>query len=145
MNNGWLSGFTDAEGCFNVSILKNSRYLSGYVVQLRFILDQQNENILKDISQMIGFGSVTLRNKTNGVYRYNSTGFVRMILIRKYFDEFPLKTKKYESFIKWSKINDMLIAKEHLNPKGLENIRMLKKSINKNNSLINKTGASLSQ
>ena len=39
----------------------------------------------------------------------------------------------------------MLIAKEHLKPKGLENIRTLKKSININNSLNNKTGASLSQ
>ena len=145
LNNAWLSGLTDAEGCFNVSILNSTRYSSNFVVRLRFILDQQCESLLKDIYLLFGFGSVTLRNKTNGVYRYTSTGFMRMISIRNYFDRFPLKTKKLNSFINWSKIHSMLIAKEHLSSKGLENIRILKKSININNSLNNKTGASLAQ
>ena len=145
LENAWLSGFTDAEGCFNVSILNNSRYTSGFVIKLRFILDQQSEELLKEICSLFGFGSVTLRNKTRYDYRYNSTGFMRMKTIRNYFNLYPLKTKKLESFIKWSKVHEMLITKEHLNPEGLETIRILKKSININNSLNNKTGASLSQ
>ena len=36
LNNSWLSGFVDAEGCFNVYVSKNNKGIS-----LRFIVDQQ--------------------------------------------------------------------------------------------------------
>lgn len=30
LNNAWLSGFTDAEGCFNIKIEKRSNTVTGY-------------------------------------------------------------------------------------------------------------------
>ena len=46
LNDAWLSGFTDAEGCFNVKIEKRSNTVTGFSVMLRFILDQQNSQYL---------------------------------------------------------------------------------------------------
>ena len=42
-DSAWLTGFIDAEGCFNVVRLHDKRYTLGYRVRLRFILDQKNE------------------------------------------------------------------------------------------------------
>lgn len=42
LKDGWLSGFTDAEGCFNVHITKRDANTVGYNTKLRFILDQND-------------------------------------------------------------------------------------------------------
>lgn len=135
LQDAWLSGFTDAEGCFNASVVANSRYNLGFVIKLRFILDQKSEAILLWVQSLFGFGTVTLRNYTNGVYRYESTGFTRMVDIWSYFTLFPLRTKKLASFTQWCKILDMVLNKEHLTQEGLERVRLLQKSINQNNSM----------
>ncbi len=58
LNDSWLSGFTDAEGCFNTTVLANTRYTLGYVIKMQFVLDQNDENILKTIQDIFGFGIV---------------------------------------------------------------------------------------
>jgi len=132
LESAWLSGFTDAEGCFNVffSIRKNSILLrsSPYI---RFILDQQFEKeCLLTIASLFNTGSVNLRRETNEVYRYCISSFVSIPVIIQYFDKFPLKTHKQNSFIKWSKIYYIIVNKEHLSLSGLDKIIKLAKSIN---------------
>lgn len=41
LNDSWISGFTDAEGCFSVNISKAQPTKRGCVVTLRYILDQK--------------------------------------------------------------------------------------------------------
>jgi hypothetical protein len=74
LQDGWLSGFTDAEGCFNVSITANSRYTLGHVIKMRYILDQKDGVILNKVYELFGFGKVRLRSGTKDVYRYTATG-----------------------------------------------------------------------
>lgn len=143
LNDSWLSGFTDAEGCFNVSMTANSRYLLGFVVKIRFLLDQNCEIILSSIRDLLDFGSVKLRSDTKKTYRYDGTGYNNMIKISEYFNKFPLKSKKVESFNKWSIVLNMISNKQHLTTEGLEIIKKLKKEINLNNSLNIKTGSGL--
>jgi hypothetical protein len=143
LNNAWLSGFADAEGCFNVSVTASSQYTTGYRVRIRFILDQKSQQLLDTIRVLFGFGTVSLQ--TNGVYRYAGTGVTSMLDVRAYFVQFPLRTKKLVSFTQWCSALDMVLAKEYLTPEGLKTIQAVQKSININNSLTNKTGASLSQ
>lgn len=142
---GWLSGFTDAEGCFNVQIDKRSNTViaEGYFrVMLRFILDQKNsEYLLLHIREIFGYGSVSLRGETKGVFRYQITSFKGLIPIRNYFLLYSLKSKKRLSFEKWNEIYKMVLNKEHLLEKGLKKIREISKNININNSLNRKTGS----
>ncbi|RHW30283.1 hypothetical protein D1B31_23810, partial [Neobacillus notoginsengisoli] len=42
LSDAWLSGFTDAEGCFNIRIGARLHTITGYRVSLRFFLDQKN-------------------------------------------------------------------------------------------------------
>jgi len=141
LQDAWLSGFTDAEGCFNVSITYNSRYALGYVIKMRFLLDQKNNIILLKIRDLFGFGKVTLRSSTNNVYRYTVTGFKSMHDIISYFKLFPLYTKKARSFEKWCDVHYIADNKLHLTEEGLSKVRLLQKQINSNNSITNKTGS----
>ncbi len=143
LQDAWLSGFTDAEGCFNVSITANSRYTLGHVVKMRYILDQKDSVILNKVYELFGFGKVTLRSGTLGVYRYTATGFKALNDVIAYFKIFPLQTKKTFSFEKWLIIHNQVSNKLHLiacGEEGLSQIRAMQKQINLNNSMTNKTG-----
>ena len=144
LSDSWLSGFTDAEGCFNVNIFTRKNTLTGYRVMLRFMLDQKNAyEILNYIRDLFGFGKVALRSKTNNVYRYTVDSFVGLKTVQNYFISFPLKTKKNLSFINWCKVFNMCLNKEHLSTEGIKTIRKTAKIINVNNSLNIKTGSAL--
>ena len=73
--------------------------------------------------------------------RRMSTGFKSMAYVICYFKTFPLQTKKSVSFEKWLAIHNMIIIKSHLNSEGLNEIKLLQKQINNNNSLNDKTGS----
>ena len=141
LQDAWLSGFTDAEGCFNVTITSNARYALGQVIKMRYLLDQKDNCILLVIQNLFGFGKVTLRSKTDGVYRYTATGFKSMNDVISYFNVFPLLTKKARSFEKWSTIHNLVSNKLHLTEQGLAQVRVLSKKINNNNSITGKTGS----
>ena len=152
LNDAWLSGFTDAEGCFNVKIDKRSNTVTGFRVMLRFILDHKNSQYLflqpllvdsqwQELRDLFSYGAVSLRGESTGVYRYQVNSFKGLIPIRNYFLIFQLKSKKLLSLKKWNEIYKMVLNKEHLLEKGLTSIRELSKKININNSLNRKTGS----
>ena len=141
LQDAWLSGFTDAEGCFNVSITANSRYKLGHVIKMRYILDQKDNDILSRVYELLGFGKVTLRSGTDNVYRYTATGFKALNDVIEYFKKFPLQTKKAFSFEKWLIVHNHVSNKLHLTDEGLSQVRTLQKQINLNNSITNKVGA----
>lgn len=144
LKDAWLSGFTDAEGCFNIAIQPRPKTVTGYRVSLRFLLDQKNaESTLLYIRDLFKFGQVFVRKETNDVYRYHNNTFKGLLPVRDYFIAFPLKTKKADSFKNWINVFTMILKKEHLVSEGLEKIRAIAKIININNSLNNKTGSSL--
>jgi hypothetical protein len=146
LSDAWLSGFTDAEGCFNIAIQPrhNTVAARGYRISLRFLLDQKNaESTLLHIRDLFKFGQVFVRGETNGVYRYNNNTFKGLLPVRDYFLAYPLKTKKADSFKHWVEVFTMILNKEHLVPEGLVKIRAIAKIINIKNSLNNKTGSAL--
>lgn len=126
-NNSWFAGFTDAEGCFNVYVSKSSK-----CINLRFIVDQKEGlplfNQLKDI---LGSGSIYARKNNN--YRITITNVNKLALIIKYFNVYVLRSKKQFAFEKWKVIYNCVLNKEHLTPKGMENLKELSKLINKDN------------
>jgi hypothetical protein len=63
-------------------------------------LDQNDELILNNIKLLFNNGKVTLRLNKINQYRYTLTGFKSLLIIRNYFNNFPLKTNKLNSFKK---------------------------------------------
>jgi hypothetical protein len=112
LTNSWLSGFTDAEGCFTVSFLKNSNEF-----RLRYIVSQKGDNNLPILSKLILLfqaGAIEAHSiKSN--YSYILSGEKNCYKIYDYFYNFPLKTKKFNSFELWKEIHSAITKKEHLN------------------------------
>ena len=131
--NGWLSGFTDAEGCFNAQKLKDTRYTLGFRIRLRFILDQKGEYpIFEKCQFFLKSGSITNRNtdffskkmkkpfKTRSfnrpnpttlrkvytpcMYRFTSTHMKSHDILCEYFKEYPLRTIKKVPFTRFTSL-----------------------------------------
>jgi len=139
LTSSWISGFTDAEGCFSINFYKNRK--NQIIVKARFILDQKNgDNVLKIIANLFspmsvrGF-PVKLRNKTNNVFRLdiscNDITNPNVKLIKNYFTDFNLKTSKHNSFLLWCQILDLTLGKQPLTELEIKEIKQLSKQINK--------------
>ena len=66
MNPWLLTGFTDGEGCFHVSLIKNNQCKLGWSVQPNFqiTLHIKDYPLLKEIKNFFGIGSI---------YKYGNT------------------------------------------------------------------------
>ena len=147
LKDAWLSGFIDAEGCFNITLFKRKAMTLGYQVKLRFMIDQKDSLntmlYLKDLLNLILTHRKVKDDNLNKMYRIESNSFVKVPLILDYLNNFSLKTKKIYSFHKWKEVYYKVLNKEHLNKDGLEKIRKLSKEINIITSVTRKTGSKI--
>jgi hypothetical protein len=113
LSNSWLTGFTDAEGCFTVSFLSNSNDF-----RLRFLVSQKgdiNVPILSYLILLFKTGFIEAHSKKSN-YSYVINGEKACYNIIDYFDHYPLKTKKFTSYNLWKEIHNCISNKDHLNP-----------------------------
>ena len=128
LKSAWLSGFTDSEGCFSISIRKTGGF------SIRFILSQKHEENLAFFSKLIllfNEGQIENHNK-NDNFSYVISGLKNCskLIESKYFEQFSLKTNKKNSYILWKELYNNLLNKDHLNP-------LLKDNLIKKSKLIN--------
>lgn len=130
---GWLSGFTDSDGCFYVGKLKDPRYSLGYRVRCRFILDQLGEksSLEKIQNEFIKNGNISIRKTRNKngkiihrpvgkeMYRYECThmGYLDPLLTD-YFKCFPLHTYKAVAFFRFRKVIQYCKTRKQMPWKG---------------------------
>lgn len=111
LQDNWLAGFTDAEGCFTLSLLSNSK---GY--RLRFILSQKwevNKVILQHISTIFSAGQVRPHSVADN-WEYVVNGVKNTNHIIPYFDKHLLYNKKKQSYNLWKELRIQLINGAHL-------------------------------
>ena len=126
MNNAWLSGFTDAEGCFTSSVLTSKEGRTS--VTVRYVISQKDDKEFSiDLANLIN-GYIIHIKSYNG---YNIVvNFSKLSIILNYIKTYPLKTKKLISYNRWLKIYNLVKNKKHLTDEGLDVIRNLAKKIN---------------
>ena len=125
----WISGFTDGEGCFVISVIRNSTTRFGKQIFPEFVITQGAKSLsaLETIKKFFRCGSIVLNkrydNHNEHLYRY----CVRSISelnekIVPFFDKFPLRTYKRKDFTLFKKVIKMMSRKQHLEERGWNTI-----------------------
>lgn len=155
-SNAWLSGFTDADGNFNLNI--TNRKNGALRVQLNFRVEvaQQYRKTVADehggssfhgiCSKMASFFKVTLYERTREMDLLKNKGVVKTYesyivmtaslhtnnFVCKYFDQYPLFSSKYFNYCDWRSIHNMMVTKKHLTPEGRAEYLLIKTYFNTN-------------
>jgi hypothetical protein len=130
----YITGFSDGEATFHISILKNNNYKTGYHVMPVFSIQLH----IKDLSLLELFKSYfkvgTLKIKKNKdnttvIYSIQSVKDILAVIIP-HFDEYPLLTKKRADYILFKQIIHLMNDSKHLTKEGLKEIVSIKASMN---------------
>lgn len=129
----FITGFSDAEGSFVVTILKNPRYKIGWNVQARFQikLHEKDRALLLLIQNYFdNIGYISKINDTSTVeFRVSKIGSLNNIIIP-HFEKYPLISNKYKDFIIFKQIVSLMTENKHTTLEGLREILEYRASLN---------------
>ena len=116
LNPWFVTGFIDGEGCFNINIVKNKNYKTGFSVEVRFSIGLRAEDkpILELIKNNLNVGSVIKEGSQFFKFRLSSVKDLEVLI--NHLDKYPLLTKKYADYILWKKVFNIVKKKEHRVP-----------------------------
>lgn len=120
LDNHWLAGFTQADGCFQISVVKSKTHKTGYSVRLEYSLKQNDVLPLQLLRDKLNLGN--LSHFSSGVWCYKSTGFKTAAALIDYFDNRSVFAGKYVSYLKFRKVYIMVTEGKHLQDKGIKKI-----------------------
>jgi LAGLIDADG DNA endonuclease family protein len=134
----WVVGFVDGEGCFSVSIFRNSRTKIGWQVQPEFVVVQgaRSVQVLHELEAFFGCGSVTVNrrhdNHREDLYRYVVKRLDELSdRIIPFFEDHPLRTAKTDDFTKFASIVRMMNRRLHLSNEGMTSIAEIVQTMNR--------------
>lgn len=114
LNDNWIIGFIDAEGCFHVSFkLQNNGY------RILFDLAQkgiENKEIILDKLCELFKGGKVYKHYQDKIWNYRLGGLDGTKHLIKILDsyQYTFLTKKQNSYLIWKTIHEKIINKEHL-------------------------------
>jgi hypothetical protein len=121
LNPQYVTGFSDGESTFSVSVLKNPKLTTGLRVRPVFQIKLHDKDtvLLKQIKSYFSeTGSISI-NKGNVTYTVSSIEDLNKIIIP-HFEKYPLLTQKRSDFELFKKIIHLMVNKEHLTIEGLK-------------------------
>ena len=135
---GWLTGFTDGEGCFSVSFIKNKTAKSGWQIFPEFVITQGEKSLqaLKLFQEYFKCGRIFANrrhdNHSKNLYRF----CVRSIKdlqskIVPFFEKNELRTTKKKDFEMFSKIIGEMSNRNYLSKKGATKIAKIIEKMNR--------------
>jgi Cytochrome C and Quinol oxidase polypeptide I/LAGLIDADG endonuclease len=123
LDNYWLAGFTQADGCFYISVVKSKTHKTGFSVRLEFTIKQNDAVPVKLLYDTVKMGN--LSQYGSGLWCYKSSGFKTAALLINYFDIFNLFAGKYVNYLKFRKGYIMITNGKHLEKKGIIKIKSI--------------------
>lgn len=128
LQDNWLCGFIDSEGCFSVSIKRNFKFTICFDIAQKHT---ENRDILNYFKTLFKVGKV-YNHSAKGAYYFRVSGLRDLMLLFPYFDHHSLRSKKLKSYILWKDLHGRLLKKEHLNPMLTDSLRVLASKVNNN-------------
>ena len=135
LDSHWVAGFVAGEACFMIK-LKPAQTKLGEAAHLEFQISQS----LRDEQLMINFISYFKAGKchNNGkAIDFRVAKFSDIIeKIIPFFDKYPVIGTKYQDYIDFKLVSELMKNKAHLTREGLDKIRLIKSGANKGRKLI---------
>ena len=131
----WLiTGFTDAEGSFVVSVSKYPGGRSGWNIQvkLKICLHTKDLPVLKEIQRSFGgVGKIAKAGKHRDSYSFVVSSRKQITtVILPHFDTYPLISQKKADYELFKRIIETMNNQEHLTDLGLQKIINLRACLN---------------
>lgn len=126
----FITGFSDAEGCFMIPIVKSNRCKLGFQVQAKFqiCLHEKDLQLLSMIQSNLGVGSI-IKGKGTAIYCVANLKEITDVLIQ-HFEKYPLMTQKRADYELFKQAVKFVQNKEHLTIEGLRKILSVKATMN---------------
>ena len=130
INPYFITGFTDAEGCFLINVRPNSKMKIGYSVELVFkiALHVKDKVLVENIRNYFNVGTVTYRGSDCIQYWVGSLKDLQVIV--HHFDNYPLISQKWSDYQLFKQVVDLMKGREHLTQEGLQKIVSIKAVLN---------------
>jgi hypothetical protein len=130
INPWFVTGLSDAEACFTISIIENKERKIGWRIfhSFQITLHIRDKALLELIQSYFGVGSIIAQRSETVQYRVQSVKDLKIIL--KHFEKYPLITKKWGNFLLFKQALELIDSKEHLKIDGLRKIIAIKASMN---------------
>jgi len=134
LNPNFVTGFTDAEGCFTISIYSENKATTKIRVMARFKigLNKKDLPLLMQFKKFFGgIGTITY-DKADNAWIYSVSSVTELLnVIFPHFINYPLLTQKKADFNLFVQIVQLMNKGAHLNHAGLQQIANIKASLNK--------------
>ena len=149
---GWLAGFSDADGSFGIIYTKKELDKSGKTtkkrrvacrlrIQQRMIDPYTNESygvLFNKIALFLGVNLlVVTRNTGKQYFSMEAKSRESLSIVKNYFNTYPLFSSKYPDFLAWEKVVNLIIRQTHYEDENSDLIEELKGGMNNNRSNFN--------
>ena len=126
----FITGFTDGEGCFIISITRRKTAKLEWHVQLYFQigLHKKDQALLEKIKNFFNVGKIFVKNDDS--IQYSVQSIKDLAIIIEHFDRYPLLSQKLADYELFKKAFYIIKNKEHLTTEGLNKIMSIKASMN---------------
>lgn len=129
----WVTGFTDAEGCFTVSIYSSDlksklkwRVIPCFQIELHI----RDYHILEALqSYFNNVGNIYIKSKSANYQIRDINSIINIVI--PHFENYPLFSQKYNDFIVFKKMIELIKNGDHLNNCGIEELISLKSILNR--------------
>ena len=131
LNTWFITGFSDAEASFIISIYRDKNTKLKWRVSAYFSIHVHKKDLplLELIQKSLGVGKVRKNNENTVLFRVSDIQELQVII--NHFKKYPLISEKYCDFLLFEQCYELIKQKEHLTQVGLEKILALKFHLNK--------------
>ena len=134
----WIAGFTDGEGCFSVSFIRNKTTKNGWQIFPEFVITQGEKSLpaLKIFQKYFKCGKIFVNrrcdNHKENIYRFciRSVKDLREKIIP-FFKRNKLKTSKSNDFNLFAIAVDKIAKGRHLQKTGAKEIARIVEKMNR--------------
>jgi len=132
LNPNWVTGFVDAEGSFSIRVYEQAGKTGwGVLPTFNLHLHSKDLALLYSIRDFFGVGRVfCYENEKSAKYVVSKMSDLTNVIIP-HFSKYPLLSAKCIDLKLWVMCINILVKKEHLTLKGLNNIISIKSALNK--------------